>query len=147
MDVVLSNCLVSVKEIQCGLLLEKKPGVLLLADGAFNLTLPSQPPILVKGQLQETTKDYFKVNQMLKPNQATVIHSSFVVGCGRRLGRSIQVRLERSLRAALRKLYDQSGLQHRTYRIHVPAHGVLLFVAGQQHLFRCPVSGSNQIPA
>ena len=49
------------KELQCGLLLERKPGIAFLADGAFNLTLPSRSLANVKGRIQETSKDTFEV--------------------------------------------------------------------------------------
>lgn len=43
------------------MLLVKKPGIFLQANGEFNLTLPSQPIIRLTGKVREQTKHNYKV--------------------------------------------------------------------------------------
>ena len=54
------------KEVQFGLLAQKKPGVILYANGAFNLTLPSQPIIKCSGQVLEQSKNNYKVSRRIE---------------------------------------------------------------------------------
>jgi hypothetical protein len=49
------------KELQCGMLFVKTPGVLLKASGTFNLTLPSQPVIKLNAKIQEQSKNNYRV--------------------------------------------------------------------------------------
>ncbi|XP_057368025.1 uncharacterized protein LOC130689027 [Daphnia carinata] len=50
------------KELQCGFLFTKNPGILLKASGAFNLTLPSQPVIKLSVNIQEQSKNNYRVD-------------------------------------------------------------------------------------
>ena len=49
------------KELQSGLMLQVKPGVMFHTDGSFNLSIPSQPIIKASGKIQENPRHNYEV--------------------------------------------------------------------------------------
>lgn len=50
------------RQIEAGLRLHRRPGVLFDADAAFNLSLPLQPLVRFKGSVRENSTHYYQVD-------------------------------------------------------------------------------------